>query len=397
MSDYSHYSPPPSRWDKWRRLLPVGTLVALLLPMLLFRDPGFIPTELGPQQVVHTSLPKLAVHTRLTDEVEPWKIKESLVMVRQMGAGTVVEYFPWAYIEPEQGHFNWTHADLVVDHALRQGLRVIARLDYVPDWARAEGSTPHILEEDHYVNYAAFVEAFVAHYQGRVDGIIIWNEPNLAFEWGGRTADAASYTRLLAAAYPAAKRADPNVQVLAGALAPVLAEADDTAGQSDLEYLEAMYATGAGDYFDGLAMHAYGWSFPPDDPPSPEIVNFRRVELLRAIMERHGDGHKPSPITESGWNDHPRWTKSVHPAARIENTQRALDIANGWDWCSSIAIWAFRFPWRSQTYQDNWALVDEDFSPRPIYQALAERAESGPQITLPPVSGALTAKGAQAP
>ncbi|MFN8471250.1 MAG: endo-1,4-beta-xylanase [Anaerolineae bacterium] len=393
MRDYSHYTPEPGPRDKWRRLLPAACVLALFLPLLLFRDPGFIPTELGPQQVVHTSLPKLAVHTRLTDEVEPWKIKQSLVMVRQMGAGTIVEYFPWAYIEPEQGQFNWNHADLVVDHALRQGLHVVARLDYVPDWARAEGTTPHLLDESHFADYAAFVEAFVTHFQGRVDAIVIWNEPNLAFEWGGQQPDAAAYTRLLAAAYAAAKRADPNVQVLAGALAPVLE--GDSAGQSDLDYLDAMYAAGAAPYFDGLAMHAYGWSFPPDDPPAPEIVNFRRVELLRAIMERHGDGLKPSPITEAGWNDHPRWTKSVRPAVRIDNTLRALQIADGWTWCPSVALWAFRFPWRSQTYQDNWALVDDDFSPRPIYQALAQTAASGPQITVPPVTAALTSKEPQ--
>mgnify|MGYP007118539961 CR=1 FL=1 len=54
--------------------------------------------SLGPQQVVVTANPKLGIHTRLTDEVEEWKIKQTLEMVREMGAPWVVEYFPWAYI-----------------------------------------------------------------------------------------------------------------------------------------------------------------------------------------------------------------------------------------------------------------------------------------------------------
>ena len=50
----------------------------------------------GPQQHVQSINPKIGVHTRLTDEVEEWKIKRSLELVREMGASWIVEYFPWA-------------------------------------------------------------------------------------------------------------------------------------------------------------------------------------------------------------------------------------------------------------------------------------------------------------
>jgi hypothetical protein len=48
------------------------------------------------QQRVETTNPKAGIHTRLTDEVEVWKIKRTLEMVREMGAPWIVEYFPWA-------------------------------------------------------------------------------------------------------------------------------------------------------------------------------------------------------------------------------------------------------------------------------------------------------------
>ena len=54
--------------------------------------PGQI--ELGPQQAVTTVNPKMGVHTRLTDEVEAWKIKRTLEMVREMGA-------PWITVAGE--------------------------------------------------------------------------------------------------------------------------------------------------------------------------------------------------------------------------------------------------------------------------------------------------------
>ncbi len=372
-----HYTPPPTPFV-WRRLV-TSLFLPLTLAMLLvgLGKPPVIPTELGPQQMVVTRAPQLAVHTRLTDEVESWKIKQTLVMVRLMGASTIIEYFPWAYMEPRQGRYNWDHADQVIDHARRQGLKVVARIDYVPDWARPAQSSTRLLPDDRFEDYARFVGAFAERYRGRVEALVIWNEPNVSFEWGGRPPDAVAYTRLLAGAYQAAKAADPSVQVWAGALAPTLASSDEEGAVSDLAFLAAMYDAGAAPYFDGLTMHAYGWNFAADDPPDPAVVNFRRVELLRAIMVRHGDGHKPAPITEAGWNDHPRWTKAVRPSQRIVATVDALDLARGWEWAPFVAVWAFRFPWANHSFIDNWALVDPDFTPRPLYTALAAYAARG--------------------
>ena len=86
---------------------------------------------------------------------------------------------------------------------------------------------------------ASYVSAFVEHFRGRVDHIVIWNEPNLSLEWGYRPVDPEGYTDLLRAVYPRAKAADPDVVVLGGALAPTLAPAGDPEGMNDLDYLRA--------------------------------------------------------------------------------------------------------------------------------------------------------------
>jgi hypothetical protein len=356
---------------KW--VLRALILIALVL---VFRAPAPLPVELGPQQAVVTRHPKVGVHTRLTDEVEPWKIKRTLVMVREMGAPWIVEYFPWGYYEPAPGRLNWEHPDLVVDHALRQGLTVIARIDYVPEWARPdpEGTTPRYLDEEHFPDYAAFVAAFAEHFRGRVQHIIVWNEPNLSFEWGYRPVDPVAYTRLLQLTYEQVKVVAPDAQVLAAGLAPTLGGGGNMA---DLDFLQAMYEAGAAPYFDALAAHAYGWRFPPDDPPAPEVINFRRVELLRQVMERNGDAHKPIYITEAGWNDHPRWAKAVRPAQRITYTVRAYELAEDWDWCETLAMWVFRLPWRTYTFQDYFTFVTEDFIPKPVYDEVQRYARGG--------------------
>ena len=334
--------------------------------------PSPVLVVLGPPQQVVTTSPIVGVHTRLTDEVEAWKIQRTLQMVREMGAPWVVEYFPWPSIEPDERAFTWGHSDLVVEHARNQGLAVIARLGWVPAWARPDPdeqeTTLTYLDADHIDDFAAFVATFVARYRGRVDRIIVWNEPNLSFEWGYRPVDPEGYAQLLRSVYPRAQAANPNVVVLAGALAPTLEPAGSAAGLNDLAYLEQMYLAGAAPYFDALAVHAYGLTFPPEDPPAEDRINFRRVELLRQIMVTHGDGDKPIHVTEAGWNDHPRWVHGVRPAQRVSYTIGAFEWGRQhWPWCRSIAVWAFRYPAPTRSYQDYYAFVTANFEPRVIY------------------------------
>ncbi len=360
------------------RVWPLLGLAAVLL-ILARSDRPWV--EFDPPQQVVTLNPKLGVHTRLTDEVEPVKVQRTFRMVREMGAPWAVEYFLWAAHEPSPGVYDWSHADLVVDHAVNQGITLIARLGYVPEWARPARATHLYLDEAGYDAFARFVAAFAEHFRGRVNYIVVWNEPNLSQEWGYRTPDPAGYTELLRRAYLAAKTANPDVLVLGGALAPTLAPAGSEWAFNDLDYLQGMYDAGAAPYFDLLAAHSYGWIFGPDEPPSADAVNYRRVELLREVMVRNGDGAKHIIITEAGWNDHPRWTKAVRPAQRAAYTVRAYERAlSEWPWVDAVCMWAFRYPRPAGTYQDYYTFVDENFEPKPLYltvQAYATGAQAG--------------------
>jgi len=342
--------------------------VVLFSFLLILGHPRRIVVQIGPQQQVFSINPKMGVHTRLTDEVEEWKVKRTLEMVREMGASWIVEYFPWGYYEPEKGSYHWKHPDMVVDHAVAQGLTVIARVDFVPQWARPEGTTFRYIDEEHYADFGDFVYAFVDHFKGRIKYFIIWNEPNLSFEWGYRPVSPEEYTKLLEIAYLRAKEANPEACVLAAGLAPTLAPPGSEWGMNDLDFLQRMYDAGAKQYFDAMAIHAYGWRFPPDDPPDPQMINFARSELVHEVMARNGDGEKKCFITEAGWNDHPRWTKAVRPYQRIAYTIRAYDMTlKEMDWCEVVAMWAFRYPRPTHTYQDYFTFVTPEFIAKPIY------------------------------
>jgi polysaccharide biosynthesis protein PslG len=325
-------------------------------------------------QTVDTEKPMMCVHTRLIDEVYEWKIQRSLQMVRAMGASSIVEFFPWAYAEPVLGRYSWDSFDRIVRHAENQGLHIIARMGLVPDWARPSvsgTSTLNTLPDESYDDFARFVATFAERYAGVVDQIIIWNEPNLAFEWGFQAVDPSDYVRLLQAIYAPVHEANPNVIILGAPLAPTLEPLGSPNGLNDLLYLEAVYEAGGGDYFDALAMHTYGFTEPPAAPPGDEQLNFRRAEMLHEIMLRYDDPNTPVYITESGWNDHPRWTKAVRPAQRVAYTVDAFRWAEAeWPWLDKLCIWVFRYPASTRSYPDNFTLITPDFQTTPLYAAL---------------------------
>ena len=363
------------------RIFRIALQLAVLLLLVLVVRPAQMLIQLGSQQHVHTQNELAGVHTRFVDEAEEWKIQRGLILVREMGAPWIVEFFPWAYYEKSRGQFDWRSADRIVDHANRQGLRVIARLGFVPDWARpattaaGRATTFTHLDEADYGLLADFAAAFVSHFQGRIQHVIIWNEPNLTSEWGLRPVDAAAYVRMLQRVYPAIKAANPEVQVLVGALAPTLEPVGSAQGLNDLLYLKQMYAVmPAQRPYDAWAIHSYGQTAAPEAASAPDRLNFRRTELVRQIMVDHGDVDVPVYITEAGWNDDPRWANGVSPAQRIAYTLAGLDYAKAhWQYVRCVALWVFKLPAPAHNYRDHFTFVDPALQPLPIYEEIKRR------------------------
>ena len=334
------------------------------LPLLL----GCLPVWPAPRLVSRALHPKIGVHTRLTGEVEPAKVARTLDMVADMGASWDVEYFPWVFLQPHPDVYHWDHADMVVNAAVARGLTLVARVDLVPDWARPAQSTERELDPADYAAFARFLATFARRYEGKISYLVVWNEPNLSFEWGYRPPDPVAYAALLKTVYPAVKAANPMMQIVSAGLAETLA----TGGiaLNDLAYLDRMYAAGAAPYFDILGAHAYGDVQPADQPPAAGRLNFQRVVLEHEVMARHGDGGKPVLITEAGWNDAPRWTHAVSPAARVRYTVDAYRLAAGWPWLLALCMWQFRLPDLAHTAQDYFSFVTPDFTPRAVYEAV---------------------------
>ena len=283
----------------------------------------------------------------------------------------MVVVFSWEDIEPTPGYFYWEQADAAVRAAAYYGIDIVARLDRAPDWA-LDASTPTPWNPD---AYAGFTRRVAERYTDQLAAVILWNEPNLALEWNGEIPDAAAFVSLLAAGHDAIRSVDKDLPILLGG--PAMTLGDGVTAVDDLRYLDDLYAAGGGAFFDGVALHPYGFGRPPQEPPAPDRLNFRRIELQLAVLERYGDGDKPLWITEAGWRTaapDPRdgW-QVVTPAQQTAYALAAVEWAwQSWPTLRGFAFWELNAEGDSYGY-DLWH-GDNDRSD--LYDVLVETCPS---------------------
>ncbi|HUG13808.1 MAG TPA: cellulase family glycosylhydrolase [Thermomicrobiales bacterium] len=343
-----------------------------------------------------TDVNPMGVNTFLHEEPDDAVVVRTLDMIQAGGFGHIRQMFGWFEIEPQPGVFvypdgqsSWAKFDRIVELAEERGIEIVARLEKPPAWARAGQPNPELDgPPDELADYAHFVEQVVSRYRGRITYVQLWNEPNLAGEWGGKPIDPAGYVELLQAGYEAAKRADPDVTVLLAGLAPT--EQTGPHNLSDLLFLQGVYDAGGAAYFDIATVMVYGYGFSPADRRvSFERNNFSRPIQTREIMERNGDADTPIWAVEYGWVALPDdWTGNPSPwGAPVSAEQQADYLLDGylrarreWPWMGAMVVWAFRFPLapdHPNAVGDptrGFALVEHDFTPSPAYAALAEAA-----------------------
>jgi polysaccharide biosynthesis protein PslG len=339
---------------------------------------------------------RVGVNVFLDQEVNPDDRRRSLEMLKAAGVGWVRQQFPWKEIERDaRGDFwdhkwnvdAWANYDNVVNLARAQGIDLIARVDTSPDWSRPNrrpDDTWHQAPPERFEDYGDFLYTLASRYRGKIRAYQVWNEPNLAIEWGQQAPDPEAYARLLGIAYRRIKEADPNAIVLSAAMAPTIEESDRAL--NELVFLQQMYDNGARGSFDVLAVQAYGLRSGPDDLRlASGDVNFSRTLVVRELMVKNGDAARPIWATEIGWNappagyDGPIPYGAVNEQLQATYTIRAFERARQeWPWMGVMAIWFFKLPepWEPQPWHF-FQMVTWDFRPHPVYEAL--RRYAGPR------------------
>jgi len=311
------------------------------------------------------------------------------------GFGWAKMMVPWRSIENScKSCLDWSELDRSVAAANAAGVKVLLRIDFSPPWAaevQTDNSPP--ANPDDFID---FMNRLVDRYRtdsaiGRVHAVQIWNEPNLTRDWGEKPItqqSAREYAYLLKETYKSVKQVDPNITVVTAGLSPT-ATTDGTAAPDDV-YLDWLFQAGIKGYYDVLGVHGAGYG----NPPETEIMSvpgfdypafyFRRVEQLRAIQERYGDGAKQVWLLEFGWttdNVNPAYSWfAVTPEQQADYIIRAYKFAraNWAPWIGVMFLWTLNDPrWSPTNEQYWWAVNEPDGTPRPALTAFKEARASG--------------------
>jgi len=344
----------------------------------------------------HVAVNPFGVNVFLEQEVDPAKRDQLMQAAQDAGFHWLRQEFPWEDIEIHgKGDFEdrrhepyrsaWEKYDQIVDMAAAHNLELIVRLSNPPAWTRAQGNdVGSYAPPDDFQDYADFVTAVVSRYQGRVRYYQLWNEPNIYPEWGSYAINPEDYVKLLAAGATAARAADPNVVIIAGALAATInlqpAAPPPANSLSDLIFLQRMYDAGAAPYFDIMAVQGYGlWSGPTDTRMHPRVLNISHHLFIRDLMVANGDARKPIWISEMNWNAAPAGVEARYGRVSLEQQARYLPLAydrvlRAWPWVGVANTWYLKRAtdaWEQNAQPEAYfRLLAPDFTPQPVYDAL---------------------------
>jgi Cellulase (glycosyl hydrolase family 5) len=300
--------------------------------------------------------------------------------VKALGTHWVRMFLTWQDLEPGRGVWaqNWVGYYEQAFSALPAGTKVILDVVGTPRWET--GSTNEHTPPAKPSEYAAFVAALAQKWAGRVTAFEIWNEEDEPRWWTGAP-DPAAYARLLKAAYPAIKAADPSATVVLGGMTG-----------NDYPFLEGVYKAGGKGSFDVVGVHTdtacnilspYDFLRGEDGRMIPD--SFLAYREVRATMLANGDG-KPIWMTETSW----RTTGAMcaegawagKKAQGVTESQQATYLSQAYhclaqDPYVQVALW---FP-----LQDEGAIVAgllrANGSRKPSFAAMQDYATRGDQLT----------------
>jgi hypothetical protein len=216
-----------------------------------------------------------------------------------LGVGWERYTFWWKAIQPDgpTSYNLWaTDRDHQINSEIAAGRQITGLLINTPDWAAANpsqhgNSIPkglYLPYNDPHNYWGNFVKLIVAHYKGKINSWILWNEVTITkgqwCTWHGSVAD---YAQLTKVAYLAAKSVNPQAQIVLygdpywydhGAFFTKLMAALSSDPQAAANH----------DYFDAANLHLYS------RPSDYQTI----ITLYNSIMAKYGID-KPMWLSET--------------------------------------------------------------------------------------------------
>jgi hypothetical protein len=206
-----------------------------------------------------------------------------LPLVARAGIGQVRDELYWQEVEKTKGHYAMPDRyTRYLDALTQQHIKLLLVLSFANSLYDG-GNTPYTPEGR--AAYAAYANYLVKTLNGHLSGVEVWNEFNGSFCKGPCNKDRpAAYADLLAATYPALKRAVPDLPVGGGA-AVLVPE----------PWFHALFDHGVINELDAVVVHPYR--------SVAEGVELLLGDLRRLVRAENGGAEKPIWATEFSYHD----------------------------------------------------------------------------------------------
>jgi hypothetical protein len=226
--------------------------------------------------------------------------------------------------------------------------------------------------------YGDFLQWLTSNYGADLAGVEIWNEPNESASWAAPGDPVQAYADLVKAGYTGAKLGNPNVPVIAGALAG-----------ADVDYYEQLVQDGIEGYYDGFSIHTYPGAnsplFDPGNAAGRVATVVPGVEMFHAAQVANGD-NTPVWVTEFGWQTQAGLYSAVTEQQQATFVTTAFQSLQALPYVASAIIYDLRDGPDATNYMDHYGLMTADFQPKPALAAMqaalanpaAPTTDSGP-------------------
>lgn len=241
-----------------------------------------------------------------------WTPDEYFRLLSQMGCrlardwGATPTPFSWYVVEPQQGKFDWSSSDLMLELCRRHGMTVMPVLggwDFIcsdqpdrrPGWPAWLKQKSRLQEPQHPANpgdkkatrillppiesWRQYVRAVAERYHGKISHYEIANEPNLYLY-------PAEYLSYLTSAFQEIKAASPQAQVVG------FCSTGDYSGNV-LEYMKSCFQADGLQYADIVSFHPYS---------APDIASAnpadKQIHAIQSLISSHTNPKSDKPL----WN-----------------------------------------------------------------------------------------------
>lgn len=300
------------------------------------------------------------------------EVARQFELLNEMNIKLVRFDFDWSVIEAVRGQFDWSHTDRMVRAATAHGIAVLALLTYAPAWARAPGTNSHAPPLD-VADFAHFARTATERYAPLgVTDWEVWNEPNIVDFWEPKPS-ADDYGALFRATAAAVREVDPSATLISGGLTRGTTT-DDRSRIAQTEFVEDLYANGAAQLADALAVHPYSFPDLPAADGTARVGSIGDLPAVRAVMERWGDTGKQIWVTEFGA------ATGSGDNVMTENDQaaslaQAAALASSWAWLGPIVIYELRDRGDDVgNLEQNFGVLRSDLTPKVAGQELLQGA-----------------------